>query len=70
MKKITTLDLHDYQRKAAEKITERYLDYRATKQEFPFLQFLVSATGSGKTAMLAQTVGNILNIYSTQPVIL
>lgn len=70
MKKITAFDLHDYQREAAEEIAKRYLTYRKSKVNNPFLQFLVSATGSGKTAMLAQTVGNILNFYSIQPLIL
>ena len=74
-KKITSFELHDYQRKAAEKLTKKYLDYQQKPlkikgQTLPFLKLLSSVTGSGKTAILAQTVSNFLTYYPiTKPLI-
>ena len=75
MNQITLFELHDYQKKAAEKLTENFSQYRQNppkigSQPLPFLQLLSSVTGSGKTAILAQTVSNLLTYYSeTQPLI-
>ncbi|CAG8784771.1 30737_t:CDS:2, partial [Racocetra persica] len=60
MSQITPSELHDYQRQAADQLTEKYLDYRRNSlkikdQTVPFLKLLSSVTGSGKTAILAQT---------------
>jgi primosomal protein N' len=60
-------ELHDYQRKAAEELTKNYPEYqqkyRQVKNPIPFLKLLSSVTGSGKTAILAQTVNNFLTYY-------
>src|SRR3954447_4891869 len=72
---ITPFELHDYQKQAAEKLTEKYLDYRKNPlkikgQTVPFFKLLSSVTGSGKTAILAQTVSNLLTYYpQVQPLI-
>jgi type III restriction enzyme len=70
MNQITSFELHDYQKKAAQELTEKYWKYRQTplkikQQSLPFLKILSSVTGSGKTAILAQTVSNLLSYYST-----
>lgn len=73
--KITPFELHDYQKQAAEKLTENYSEYRSKpckieSQTIPFLKLLSSVTGSGKTAILAQAVGNFLTHYlQAQPLI-
>jgi type III restriction enzyme len=73
--KITSFTLHDYQRQAADQLTEKYLDYQQNplkieNQTIPFLKLLSSVTGSGKTAILAQTVSNLLTYYpQVQPLI-
>ncbi|CAG8660075.1 10912_t:CDS:2, partial [Racocetra persica] len=60
---------------AADQLTEKYLDYRKNSlkikgQTIPFLKLLSSVTGSGKTAILAQTVSNLLTYYpEIQPLI-
>jgi type III restriction enzyme len=67
-----TFELHDYQKKAAQELTEKYWEYRQNplKQPLPFLKLLSSVTGSGKTAILAQAVANLLAYYSqSQPLI-
>jgi len=74
-KKITSFTLHDYQHQAAKELTEKYLDYqqkplKIDRQPLPFLKLLSSITGSGKTAILAQTVSNLLTYYpQVQPLI-
>jgi len=67
-KKITSFILHNYQKQATEQLTEKYLDYQQKPlkikgQTIPFLKLLSSVTGSGKTAILAQTVSNFLTYY-------
>ncbi|CAG8639852.1 17848_t:CDS:10, partial [Racocetra fulgida] len=75
MSQITSFNLHGYQRQAADQLTEKYLDYRKNPlkvkgQTIPFLKLLSSVTGSGKTAILAQTVSNLLTYYpEIQPLI-
>ena len=75
MNQITSFTLHDYQRQAAKELTEKYLDYqqkplKIKSQTVPFLKLLSSVTGSGKTAILAQTVSNLLTYYpQVQPLI-
>jgi type III restriction enzyme len=73
--KITPFTLHDYQLQAADQLTKDYLAYqqdppKIKNQTIPFLKLLSSITGSGKTAILAQTVANLLTYYpQTQPLI-
>ena len=75
MNQITSFTLHDYQQQAAKELTEKYLDYqqkplKIKNQTVPFLKLLSSVTGSGKTAILAQTVSNLLTYYpQVQPLI-
>ena len=75
MNQITSFTLHDYQRQAAKELTEKYLDYqqkplKIKSQTVPFLKLLSSVTGSGKTAILAQTVSNLLTYCpQVQPLI-
>lgn len=75
MNQITSFELHNYQRQAAKELTEKYSEYRQKTlkiedQTIPFLKLLSSVTGSGKTAILAQTVSNLLSYYpKAQPLI-
>ncbi|MEG7978545.1 MAG: DEAD/DEAH box helicase family protein [Mollicutes bacterium UO1] len=72
------MKLHDYQIKAAQELTNRYIDYQSSTNkpkteeggEIPIILTLASITGSGKTAMLAQTVSNIFDYYvNVKPII-
>jgi len=75
MNQITLFTLHDYQKQAADQLTEQYPNYQQNPlkikdQTTPFLKLLSSVTGSGKTAILAQAVANLLTYYpQTQPLI-
>lgn len=76
MNQITPFELHDYQKKAAEALITQFQNYRQKPCQgkdnlpLPFLKLLSSVTGSGKTAILAQTVANLLTYYSeAQPLI-
>ncbi|CAI2188093.1 3260_t:CDS:2, partial [Funneliformis geosporum] len=69
---MTKIILHDYQQKAAEELTKQYPIYRLNPyldkkgQPIPFLKFLSSVTGSGKTAILAQqTLRNLKEKYQS-----
>ncbi|CAG8438023.1 5990_t:CDS:2 [Scutellospora calospora] len=53
-------ELHDYQKEAAKKLADKHCNYQPIfdlqiNQPIPLIQSLVSVTGSGKTAILAQT---------------
>jgi len=53
-------ELHTYQKQAAKKLTDKYFNYQPSQTApIPLIQSLVSVTGSGKTAILVQTVANI-----------
>jgi len=72
------LELHQYQIKAAQELTNRYIDYQNSLNKpktdaegtIPIILTLASITGSGKTAMLAKTVNNIFDHYDkVKPII-
>ncbi|MHC5795340.1 DEAD/DEAH box helicase [Lacisediminihabitans sp. FW035] len=74
-----TLELFQFQQIAASQIADRYEDYAADPVSFgrkansrlvPFYQALSSITGSGKTAILAQAVSEIVALSDVPPVIL
>jgi Ni2+-binding GTPase involved in maturation of urease and hydrogenase len=59
-----SFELHDYQKEAARILADKHCNYQPifdsqTNQLIPLIQSLVSVTGSGKTAILVQTVSNI-----------
>ena len=73
------IKLFQFQRKAASQIADRFIDYHgepitfgrgAKKRDVPFYQALSSITGSGKTAILAQAVSEIVAMMEVPPVIL
>ncbi len=74
-----TLSLFQFQQVAASQIADRYGEYDAEPVWFgrgsklrlvPFYQALSSITGSGKTAILAQAVSEIVAMSALPPVIL
>jgi type III restriction enzyme len=73
------IELFQFQQDAASQIADRFTDYsaepvvigrRANMREVPFYQALSSITGSGKTAILAQAVSEIVAMSEIRPVIL
>lgn len=73
------LELFQFQQDAASQMADRYFEYdadpvvmgrRDSKREVPFYQALSSITGSGKTAILAQAVSEIVAMSEIPPVIL
>ncbi|MCE8163935.1 MAG: DEAD/DEAH box helicase family protein [Candidatus Moeniiplasma glomeromycotorum] len=73
------LELFDFQEKAALKIVEKYENYfrqqiiiKKGDEEtpVPFIQILDALTGSGKTVILAKTIGEISKLSSEIPIIL
>ncbi|MCE8168336.1 MAG: DEAD/DEAH box helicase family protein [Candidatus Moeniiplasma glomeromycotorum] len=71
-------DLHQYQIKTAQELANRYIDYQNNSDKpktkegetIPIILTLASITGSGKTAMLAKTVNNIFDYYtSIKPIV-
>lgn len=73
------LELFQFQQEAASQIADRYIEYSsepiffgrgAKRREVPFYQSLSSITGSGKTAILAQAVSEIVAMSELPPVIL
>lgn len=73
------LELFQFQRAAASQIADRFVGYTANpattgrrkdQRDVPFYQALSSITGSGKTAILAQAVGEIATMLDPSPVIL
>lgn len=73
------LELFQFQQDAASQIADRYIKYSdeplsfgrgAKRREVPFYQALSSITGSGKTAILAQAVSEIVAMSEVPPVIL
>ena len=73
------LELFQFQRVAASQIADRFNTYdsdpvevgrKASKRDVPFYQALSSITGSGKTAILAQAVSEIVAVSPVPPVIL
>lgn len=73
------LELFQFQSAAASQIADRFNEYannpievgrKANKREVPFYQALSSITGSGKTAILAQAVSEIIAESPIPPIIL
>ncbi|AWG02023.1 DEAD/DEAH box helicase family protein [Clavibacter michiganensis] len=73
------IELFQFQQEAASQIADRYAEYVAdpiffgrgvNKRHVPFYQSLSSITGSGKTAILAQAVSEIVALSEIPPVIL
>lgn len=73
------LELFQFQQDAASQMADRYIKYSdeplsfgrgAKRREVPFYQALSSITGSGKTAILAQAVSEIVAMSKVPPVIL
>ena len=74
-----TIELFQFQQEAASQIADRFIDYHsdpipygrgAKRRDVPFYQALSSITGSGKTAILAQAVSEIVAMMEVPPVIL
>ncbi|CAH0197080.1 hypothetical protein SRABI98_01910 [Microbacterium sp. Bi98] len=73
------LELFQFQQDAASQMADRYVEYnaepvvmgrRGSAREVPFYQALSSITGSGKTAILAQAVNEIVAMSEIPPVVL
>ena len=79
------LKLFDFQEKAVLEIVEKYENYLdnlayliiknkegEVKDEIPvpFIQILDALTGSGKTVILAKTIGEISKLGAKKPIIL
>ncbi|MDJ0454087.1 DEAD/DEAH box helicase family protein [Gordonia amicalis] len=73
------IELFQFQQEAASQMADRYIEYSAEpigfgrgarRRDVPFYQALSSITGSGKTAILAQTVSEIVEMSELPPVIL
>ena len=73
------IELFQFQQEAASQIADRFIDYHgdpipygrgAKRRDVPFYQALSSITGSGKTAILAQAVSEIVAMMEVPPVIL
>lgn len=73
------LELFQFQQDAASQMADRYIKYSdeplsfgrgSNRREVPFYQALSSITGSGKTAILAQAVSEIVAMSEVPPVIL
>lgn len=73
------IELFQFQQDAASQMADRFVQYaaepvvmgrRANVREVPFYQALSSITGSGKTAILAQAVSEIVAMSEIPPVIL
>lgn len=70
------MDAFGFQQDAATKIADRFADYAANplmvdrQTTVPFLQTLVSITGSGKTLILADTIAQIRDRLPIQPIVL
>jgi type III restriction enzyme len=73
------IELFQFQQDAASQIADRYFEYNSepiafgrgeNRRDVPFYQSLSSITGSGKTAILAQAVSEIVALSEVPPVIL
>lgn len=73
------IELFQFQQDAASQMADRYVEYNsdpiefgrgANRRDVPFYQSLSSITGSGKTAILAQAVSEIVALSEIPPVIL
>lgn len=73
------LELFQFQQEAASQIADRYVEYSsdpisfgrgANRRDVPFYQSLSSITGSGKTAILAQAVSEIVAMSELPPIVL
>lgn len=73
------LELFQFQQDAASQMADRFTEYSAepigfgrgtNRRDVPFYQALSSITGSGKTAILAQAVSEIVALSEVPPVIL
>lgn len=74
-----TIELFQFQQDAASQMADRFIEYsaepvmmgrRGSVRDVPFYQALSSITGSGKTAILAQAVSEIVALSEIPPVIL
>lgn len=73
------IELFQFQQDAASQMADRYIEYStdpipfgrgAKRRDVPFYQALASITGSGKTAILAQAVSEIVAMSEIPPIIL
>ena len=73
------IELFQFQQAAAAQMADRYVEYStepisfgrgANRHDVPFYQALSSITGSGKTAILAQAVSEIIDMAEVPPIIL
>lgn len=70
------MDAFSFQQEASSQIAERFADYAANplmvdrQTTVPFLQTLVSITGSGKTLILAEAIAQIRDRLPIQPIVL
>ncbi|MEG7979035.1 MAG: DEAD/DEAH box helicase family protein [Mollicutes bacterium UO1] len=68
-----SINLHEYQIKAARELADRYINYQNSfnkPKNTPIILTLASITGSGKTAMLTQTISNIFDYHTNvKPII-
>lgn len=74
-----TIELFQFQQSAATQIADRFFDYvndpipfgrKNERRNVPFYQALSSITGSGKTAILAEAVSQIIAMMDIPPVVL
>lgn len=74
-----TIELFQFQQDAASQMADRFVQYAtepipygrgAKRREVPFYQALSAITGSGKTAILAEAVSEIVALSDIPPVIL
>lgn len=74
-----TIKLFQFQQEAASQIADRFLEYNvdpcffgrgSNRKPVPFYQALSSITGSGKTAILAQSVNEIIALSEVKPIVL
>ncbi len=73
------IELFDFQHKAVAQITDRFVDYWSRRPGkvvgtnvtyTPFYQALASLTASGKTIIMAETVSQLLPVFSAEPIVL
>lgn len=73
------IELFQFQQDAASQMADRFIEYsaepivkgrRANTRDVPFYQALSSITGSGKTAILAQAVSEVVAMSEIPPVVL
>ncbi|MBX5024476.1 DEAD/DEAH box helicase [Rhizobium lentis] len=73
-----SINLLPFQTRASDQITARYLELAADRRRpmehqewfIPFYQALSSVTGSGKTAILADTLSQLRSVLHSEPIVL